>query len=100
MKMQKTLSVRMGREDYEFVKKMAEENKEEVSKAVRQLVNQGRVMRAIELYRSGNASLGKAAEIAGVSISKMMDTLAEFGVKSNVTYDDYAEGLKNLREAW
>lgn len=100
MKMQRTLSIRMGKEDYEFVKRMAEENKEEISKAVRQLVNQGRVMHSIELYKNGDASLGKAAEIAGVSISKMMDILAAFGVKSGVTYEDYAEGLKNLRKVW
>ncbi len=98
--MQRTLSIRMGKEDYEFVKKMAAENKEEISKSVRQLVNQGRVMHSIELYKKGSASLGKAAEIAGVSISKMMDILAAFGVKSSVTYEDYAEGLKNLRKAW
>ena len=60
----------------------------------------GRVMQTMEMYLEGNASLGKAAEIAGVSVSKMMDILAAFGVKSNVTYDDYAEGLKNLRKVW
>ena len=98
--MQKTLSVRIGKEDYEFVKKMATENKEEVSKAIRELVNSGRLMYAIDSYKKGKASLGKAAELAGVSIGEMMDILVEFGVKSNITYEDYLEGLKNLRKHW
>ena len=59
-----------------------------------------RILHAIDCYKKGKASIGRAAELAGVSISKMMDILAAFGVKSNVTYDDYAEGLKNLRKVW
>ncbi len=98
--MQKTLSVRIDREDYEFVKRMATENKEEVSKAIRQLVNRGRLMYSIDTYKKGQASLGKTAELAGVSIGEMMDILAEFGVESNITYEDYLEGLKNLRKHW
>ena len=98
--MQKTLSVRIDKADYDFLKRMAVENKEEVSKAIRYLVNEGRVMHAIDCYKKGKASLGKTAELAGVTISEMMDILAEFGVKSNITYDDYKEGLKNLRKVW
>ena len=98
--MRKTLSVRIEKDDYGFLKKMSVENKEEVSKAIRHLVSEGRVMHAIDCYKKGKASLGKAAEIAGVTISEMLDLLAEFGVKSNITYEDYAEGLKNLRKVW
>lgn len=96
--MQRTLSVRIDKEDYEFVKKLAKDNKEEVSKAIRQLVNRGRLMYAIDSYKKGKASLGKAAELAGVSIGEMMDTLAEFGVKSNINVEDYLEGLKYAKE--
>ena len=46
IKIQATLSVRMHMEDYEFVKKMAKENKEEISKAIRELVDLGRMMYA------------------------------------------------------
>ncbi len=98
--MEKTLSIRIGKEDYEFVKTMAKEEKEEMSKAVRKLVDRGRVMYAIELYKAGKASIGKSAEVAGLSISEMMDTLVEFGVKSNLEVEDYLEGLKNLEKIW
>lgn len=71
-----------------------------MSKAIRQFVNRGRLVYAIDSHKNGNASLGKAAELAEVTISEMMGLLVESGVKSNITYEDYAEGLKNLRKAW
>jgi len=90
----------MDEDNYEFVKKMAKENKEEISKSVRELVDMGRLMYAVESYRKGKASIGKASEMAGISISEMMDRLSDFGVKSNLTKEDYLEGLKNLRKIW
>jgi len=98
--MQTTLSIRMHEDDYEFVKKLAKEKKEEMSKAVRKLVDLGRLMYAIQDYKTGKISIGKAAELAGISISEMMDVLAEYGIKSRIDYNDYLRGLENLRKAW
>ena len=98
--MQKTLSIRIGKEEYDFVKKMAEENKEEVSKAVRELVDLGRLMLAVNSYKERKASIGKAAKLAGVSIGEMMNLLSKFGVESNVEYEDYVKSLENIRKVW
>ena len=98
--MQKTLSVRMDQENYEFVRIIAKENKEDISKAVREMVDLGRLMFAIESYKKGKASIGKTAELAGVSISEMINLLSEFGIKSNLEYEDYLKGLENMREVW
>ena len=98
--MQRTLSIRMDEDNYEFVKKMAKENKEEISKSVRELVDLGRLMYAVESYKKGKVSIGKASELAGISISEIMDRLSDFGVKSDLTKEDYLEGLKNLRKVW
>ena len=100
VKMQKTLSVRIDKEDYDFLKKLAVENREEISKSIRHLVNEGRIMHAIDSYKKGKASIGKASVLAGLTISEMMDTLAEFGVKSNIAFEDYKEGIENLRKNW
>jgi len=72
----------------------------EMSKKVRELVDLGRVMLAIEKYRKSEASLEKAARIAGVSISKMIDVLRDHGVEANLEYEDYLKGLKSLRKIW
>lgn len=55
---------------------------------------------AIAKYKSGEISLGKAAELAGVSVGGMMTTLEEQCGKSNLAVEDYLEGLENLRKVW
>ena len=92
--------MRIDKADYDFLKRMAVENKEEVSKAISHLVNEGRIMHAIDCYKKGKASLGKTAELAGVSISEMMGLFVEFGVKSNLEVEDYLQGFKNLEKIW
>jgi predicted HTH domain antitoxin len=54
----------------------------------------------LERYREGKASLSKAAEVAGVSVSEMMDLLAEHGIPADLRLEDYRESLKTLREVW
>lgn len=98
--MQKTLSIRIDQEDYNFVKELASENKEEISKAVRELVDLGRLMFALENYKKKKISIGKAASLAGVSISEMLAIFAEFDIESNLEYDDYIKGLENLKKVW
>jgi predicted HTH domain antitoxin len=96
----KTLSIRINDEDYRFLSVLAKEEKEDVSKKVRELVDLGRVMLAIEKYKRSEASIERAAKIAGVSISKMMDIFKEHGVEANLEYEDYLKGMKSLRKIW
>lgn len=96
----KTLSIRINDRDYEFLLSLANEEKEDISKAVRELVDLGRVMFAIDKYRKSEASIEKAAKMAGVSISKMMDILKEYGVEANLEDEDYLSSLKNLSRVW
>ena len=51
-------------------------------------------------YKKSEATLEKASRLAGVSLSKMIDILAEYGVESNLEYEDYLKGLKTLRKLW
>jgi hypothetical protein len=48
----------------------------------------------------GEASLGRAAELAGVPVGQMMTILTEFGVESRIEHDDYLQGLAALRKTW
>jgi len=98
--MPKTVSIRLDEEDYAFLHKLAKEGKEDLSKAVREVVYKGRVMLAIERYKKGEVSLGKAAELAGLPVGRMITVLAEYGVESNLEEADYLKGLENLRKAW
>jgi predicted HTH domain antitoxin len=71
-----------------------------LSAAVRELVDKGRIMLAVERYRQRRASLARAAELAGVPIGDMIEILAEYGVESNLEAEDYRRGLENLRKVW
>lgn len=94
--MTKTMSIRMDRENFEFLSALTKEERTDLSKTVRDLVTRGRVLLAVEKYRDGEASLGKAAELAGLSIGQMMAVLADFGVESRIEKEDYLQGLRNI----
>ena len=98
--MSKTMSVRMDRENYDFLHEITKEEGGDLSKAVRDMVTRGRILLAVERYKKGKASLGRAAELAGVPVGQMMSILTEFGVESRVEKEDYLQGLKNLQKAW
>jgi predicted HTH domain antitoxin len=90
----------MDTENYKFLSGLAKDESSDLSKAVRDVVYRGRIMLAIERYKKGTASLGRAAEIAGVPVGEMIALFAEYGVKSNLRKEDYLEGLANLRKVW
>ncbi len=98
--MTKTMSIRMDRENYEFLAEISKEERSDLSKAVRDLVTRGRILLAVERYKKGEASLGKAAELAGLPVGQMMTILAEFGVESRIEKEDYLQGLRNLSNVW
>jgi predicted HTH domain antitoxin len=98
--MTKTMSIRMDRDNYEFLAEISKEERSDLSKAVRDLVTRGRVLLAVERYSKGEASLGKAAELAGLPVGRMMTVLAEFGVESRIEKEDYLQGLQNLSKLW
>jgi predicted HTH domain antitoxin len=98
--MSKTMSIRMDRDNYEFLSEITKEERSDLSKAVRDLVTRGRILLAVERYKKGEASLGKAAEIAGLPLGQMMTLLAEFGVESRIEKEDYVQGIRNLQKVW
>jgi predicted HTH domain antitoxin len=98
--MTKTMSIRMDRDNYEFLTRISKEDRSDLSKAVRDLVTRGRISLAVEKYKEGEVSLGKAAEVAGLGIGQMMMVLRKFGVKSRIDQEDYRQGLENLTKVW
>ena len=98
--MTKTMSIRMDRENYEFLISLSKLGKSDLSKAVRELVYRGRLMLAVERYKKGEVSLGKASELAGVPVGQMINILADYGIKANLDREDYRKGLENLKRVW
>jgi len=50
------------------------------------------------VYKKGTASLGRAAEIAGVTVGEMIALFAEYGVRSNLRKEDYLERVGESRK--
>ena len=98
--MSKTMSIRMDRDNFEFLSEITREERSDLSKAVRDMVTRGRILLAVERYKKGEASLGKAAELAGLPLGQMMTMLTEFGVESRIEKEDYLQGLRNLQKQW
>jgi len=98
--MTKTMSLRMDRDNYDFLNRITKEERSDLSKAVREMVTRGRILFAVERYKKGEASLGKAAELAGLPLGHMMTILTEFGVETRLERDDYLQGLQNLKKVW
>lgn len=98
--MAKTMSIRMDRDNYEFLAEISKEERTDLSKAVRDLVTRGRILLAVERYKNGEASLGKAAELAGLPVGQMITILTEFAVESRIEKEDYLQGLHNLAKVW
>ena len=98
--MSKKITIRMDRENYEFLSGISKEERTDLSKAVRDLVTRGRILLAVERYKKGEASLGKAAELAGLPVGQMMTILTEFGVESRIEKEEYLQGVENLAKVW
>ena len=98
--MTRTMSIRMDEENYEFISDLSKEEKDDLSKTVRELVYKGRVMLGVERYKKGEASLGRAADLAGIRVGRMIDVLAEYGIKANLEKEDYLESIEHLKGAW
>jgi predicted HTH domain antitoxin len=90
----------MDRANFEFLNELTKEQRSDFSKAVRDMVSRGRILLAVERYKQGEASLGRAAELAGVPLGQMMTILTEYGVESRIQEEDYLQGLEGLRKVW
>jgi len=73
------------------VLKVVKVEKKYASKELRKLV-------ALELYRENLVSLGKAAEIAGMSVNEFMEFSAKRSVPLHYTLEDLKEDLKWAKE--
>ncbi len=90
------ISVRYEPEDdVKFLSKVLRKNK---SAAIRDLLDTGRKMKAIELYKKGNVSLGLGARIAKMTISEFLDLLKEYNVKLNINVEDAKMALEYARK--
>jgi predicted HTH domain antitoxin len=90
------LTGRVSREQLEWLDKISKEEKIDRSSALRKImeigINEYRKRRAIEDYRRGKISIGKAAENAQLSIAEFYEALEAEGVSIKID-------LKRLKDS-
>lgn len=97
-RMQNAMTVRLPLEDIKIIEEISEREKKDKSTTVRDLVELGKIYFAIVQYRENKISIGKAAEIAGLTISEMMNLLSKLGIQNNLDLLDYMESQKFAEE--
>lgn len=98
------LGVRLSPEEVKAIEERAKEAAVDKSTALRQLLKLGikqfNLERALDLYKQGKISLGKAAEIANISIWEMMDIMKERGISLDLGKDDFEKGVENIKRVF
>lgn len=75
--------------------KVLNENRSEV---VRELVEEGKKLKALELYKRKKVSLGLASKLSGLTLSEFLDLMQEYNVMLNLTLEDAKEAMKYAEE--
>ena len=90
------ISVRLKRlKELDYFSSLLNENRSEV---VRELVEDGRKLKALELYKNRKISLGLASKLSGLALGEFLDLLEEYNVKLNLTLEDAKEAMKHAEE--
>lgn len=88
-----TVSIRL--EDPKELDSLGKILKENRSEVVRELLEEGKKMKALTLYKTRKISLGLAAKFAGVTLSEFLDLLEEYHIKINITLEDAKLAMKH-----
>ncbi|MBS7632840.1 UPF0175 family protein [Candidatus Bathyarchaeota archaeon] len=96
--MSETISLRLPRETIKKLRELADKEGKDRSALIREILEHGveekNLDHAVELYRRGQITGWKAAQLAGVSLWKFYKTLAEKGILIQYSEHDLEEDLK------
>lgn len=88
-----TVSIRLDNIDaIDSIGKLLKENR---SAMVRDLIEEGKKMKSIKLYKEKKVSMGLAAALAGINLSDFIDLLEEYNLPLNLTLDDAKAAMKH-----
>lgn len=93
-RLETVMTVRLPKEDLKIIEEISQKERKDKSTTVRDLIELGKIYFAIIQYKENKISIGKAAEIAGLALSDMIDLLSKLGIKSNLDLADYLESQK------
>jgi len=99
--MAETISVRLEDEIVEKLEELKRELKTAKSEVLRIVLDIGikqlKIQRALQLLREGKISVGKATELAGVTIYEMLELMKEQEIPYSYTLKDLEEDFKRFK---
>lgn len=98
--MDATIAVRIEKEKLAEIKAISKEENRKNSEILREALDLGlrekKLAIALEKYRRREISTGKAAEMAGISLSRFLDVLREKRVPFNYTVKDLMKDFEGF----
>ena len=87
------ISLRLENSELKRIDDLSSQEHKGRSTVARELIRQGLQFRMLKQYREGKLSLGSLAKSFDISVGEEIDMLAEFGIESPVSYEDYLKGF-------
>jgi len=99
-KSSQVISARLSKDRVKLIEEIAHEEKVDKStildRALERYTREWVLKKALELYRNGTITLSRAAEIAGLSIWKIIDALEKRKIVIQYDAEDFEEDVKTL----
>ena len=96
--MAKVVTLRLKERELNFINELSTAENEDKSYAARKLIDYGWIYFILKSYKDGKISIGKAAKELNLTITETIELLADLGIKSPISYEDYLEGYKHAKE--
>jgi predicted HTH domain antitoxin len=99
--MAETISVRLEDKTVKELEELKQELKTAKSEVLRIVLDIGikqlKIQKALQLLREGKISVGKASELAGVTIYEMLELMKEQEIPYGYTIKDLEDDLKRFK---
>ncbi len=97
--MAETISVRIPEEELRKIEQISKQEKTSKSEVLREVLDLGIKNKKLEIaltkYRNEEVSVGKAAELAEIPLTKFMDILVERDITFHYAIEDLEEDFKD-----
>jgi len=99
--MAETISVRLEDKTVKELKELKQELKTAKSEVLRIVLDIGikqlKIQKALQLLREGKISVGKASELAGITIYEILELMKEQDISYGYTLKDLEEDFKRFK---
>ncbi|MBI4451989.1 hypothetical protein HY637_01040 [Candidatus Woesearchaeota archaeon] len=96
--MAKVVTLRLKEKELGFIEELSRKENGDRSHAARKLIDYGWIYFILKNYKEGKMSIGKAAKELNLTITETIELLADLGINSPITYEEYLEGYRNLKD--